>query len=93
MEKLIKHVLPLLIFTALLIYAGFVLSHLWRWFVVPLGVHSISTAWGIGLITVFSIFKSYTFPSEEVSPYEKLFLEFIMVNFAFLIGYFTSFYM
>jgi uncharacterized membrane protein len=36
---------------------GFVISTLWRWFIVPLGVVQIGMVWALGLSTILGYFK------------------------------------
>ena len=41
------------------IWSGFVLSVLWAWFFVPLGIPAISTAHGIGIALLTGFLRSY----------------------------------
>ncbi len=40
---------------------GFIISHLWRWFVVPLGVHPIGIAQAVGLDALWRAFSPNPF--------------------------------
>ena len=46
-------------------YAGFVLSLMWGWFVVPLGVETISWVHAIGLMVVISVLNPGWLPEES----------------------------
>jgi len=48
--------LALLLIVPVTIFRGYVLSQLWHWFVVPLGVTDIGIAWAIGLSVLVTLF-------------------------------------
>lgn len=50
-----------------IIWNGYVLSVLWSWFIVPLGVVSITIAWAIGLSVVIGLFKATVSNTSETS--------------------------
>ena len=44
---------------------GWVLTYLWRWFVVPLGVKELSIAWAIGISVVVSMLTKQWQPEQK----------------------------
>lgn len=51
----------------LAIYSGFVLSYLWLWFIVPLGVPAIAIGHAIGIMTI----KNFVFYKYQKEKTEK----------------------
>ncbi|EFR0233243.1 hypothetical protein HZM05_002808 [Salmonella enterica] len=47
------------------IYSGFAISTLWGWFIVPLGVVSITTPWGIGIYCMAEIIRGRRIKIQE----------------------------
>jgi len=43
-----------------ILMGGWVISILWNWFIVPLGLPAISLAHSIGLSLMVNVFKGYT---------------------------------
>jgi hypothetical protein len=65
----------LLLFTIASVLEGFVLSSLWEWFVVPLGVRHISIVHAIGICVLldFLTYHYYDYKkSEEIGLIESL---------------------
>lgn len=52
----------------LTIFRGIVLSDLWLWFMVPLGVKPIGTAWAIGISCLGGMFTLHTSKNKEEKP-------------------------
>jgi energy-coupling factor transporter transmembrane protein EcfT len=50
MDKLTKFLGGVALWIAVVILHGWVLTYLWKWFIVPLGVVKIGVAWAIGVI-------------------------------------------
>jgi len=50
-----RTIIVLLIASALFLVHGVVLTQLWGWFIVPLGVPAISLAWAVGLSCVVGL--------------------------------------
>ena len=48
-EFIIITITVLLLFVVYAVYAGFVIKELWEWFIVPLGVNSITIMHGVGI--------------------------------------------
>lgn len=57
MKAMSLFLMIVLITTLYYIYAGFVLTELWFWFIVPMGVIPITIPWAVGLMLTFSIAK------------------------------------
>jgi membrane protein implicated in regulation of membrane protease activity len=55
-------VLGLMLVVLNVIYSGWVLSLLWLWFIVPLGVASINVPWAIGLLLIVRLLPVRNFP-------------------------------
>jgi hypothetical protein len=53
---------------------GFVISKLWEWFIVPLGVQNITIAWALGFSTFVGLFQSHNlFSGNNIeNPKEKV---------------------
>lgn len=54
--KIFGWIIILLIDIPVMIYRGIVLSSLWLWFVVPLGVKPVGTAQALGISMLISLF-------------------------------------
>jgi len=95
MEKILNPLnwLPLVVHTAIVIFAGWVLSQLWVWFVVPFGIQPIHTAWGTGLIILASIFSSPKIPKDDESVWELQIFNFLSVCIALLGGWIAQMFM
>jgi len=65
---------------------GFIISRLWKWFVVPLGVRPISIAWAVGLDALWRAFAPNPF-SKSVPPAEALARMFYRACAVLSIGY------
>lgn len=65
MGTLLIVLLTLLTITLLAVIRGFVLSVLWDWFMVPLGVAEIGIAWAIGLSLIVGFFTSHLYSGEN----------------------------
>jgi hypothetical protein len=86
--------IPVVLVYFLLAY-GFVLSQLWLWFVVPLGVVPISILQACGLLLVVSctIPKSDIYKKKEEVDSGKLIGWYITPWFTYLIGYCVHYFM
>ncbi len=73
MAKLIAWLLVIAIDIPVIMLRGFVLSVLWLWFIVPLGVSPIGIAWGIGLSILVGLFTMNFAKQTEIDagPMEK----------------------
>ena len=83
----------LVAFLALVLLRGWVLSVLWGWFLVPLGIPAIgiSHALGVNLIVTYLI---YQYPNFRSEPNLKESLTYIFIPFAALgIGWVFHFFM
>ena len=47
-----KTLLTLAVASGVALFRGYVLSHLWGWFVVPLGVHALGVLPAVGLMVM-----------------------------------------
>ena len=52
----------------LLAFRGFVLSRLWLWFIVPLGIPLISISWAIGIAVMATMFIPISNKPAEKPP-------------------------
>jgi ACR3 family arsenite efflux pump ArsB len=70
-----KHIAAFLILVLfdipVLLFRGFVLVHLWEWFVTPLGVQSISIAHAIGLSLIINLLLSQIARKADVDNGEE----------------------
>ena len=73
----------------LAIWRGFVLSYLWQWFLVPLGVSEISIAHAIGLSVLVGMFTSHIKSKSEDAKgaWQPLVTAFAAALAAFGLGY------
>ena len=55
----------------LALWYGFVLSILWSWFVVPLGLHAITVPHAIGLTLIVSLMRPYRKPDDSKAGSNK----------------------
>jgi hypothetical protein len=72
---MINLILLLLLFAVLSVtYRGWVLTMLWSWFLVPLGVPAISTATALGIVLIVAILTTHatnkTDKTESKDPWE-----------------------
>jgi hypothetical protein len=71
---------------------GFMLSYLWEWFVVPLGVRSIRIAQAIGLAMIVSMLTyKHQEPKEDEDALSKLIASMTVKLVAFGIAFGVSF--
>jgi len=57
-ENTIKNMLAIILLPFVLLLQGFVLSKLWLWFVMPLGVPAISIVHAMGITILFNLFNN-----------------------------------
>ncbi len=96
-EKKISSVIRVFVISPLFtIYNGFVISKLWLWFLVPLGIFEIRIVQAIGISLIFSILKGFSISDlilneDNVIPLWKIYLTgFIMNNIFLLSGFIYS---
>lgn len=89
MERLLdqRFWIAIALYFAMLIFSGYSLSILWLWYVVPLGMQAVNIAWGVGLICLSSIFRTYTLNADDDYPIGSIIFQFLMVAFALFIGW------
>lgn len=72
----------------LVIYKAMIAAYLWAWFVVPLGLPTISTAWMYGLILLIQLITYDPSATRKKGEwFETLFGAFFGWNIVWLIGY------
>jgi uncharacterized membrane protein len=54
------------------IIRGAILSVMWTWFIVPLGVHSIGVAWAVGISVIVGFLTIDTTPREDAPKFLDL---------------------
>lgn len=86
MKFLIGFVIIIVLSIPLSIFGGLVLSDLWKWFVVPLGVVPIGIAHAIGLMQVVGMFKA-GLATAKVGDGDAPVAEAIAGLFGFLVAY------
>lgn len=77
------------------LYKSFVLTKLWAWFFVPLGLRPISLAWAVGIVTtVVLVSPGQTSDARAVRKYfkiapdkERQVVGYFMIALLFLIGW------
>ena len=87
---MILAVLAILVLALLiLIWRGFVLSYLWLWFMVPLGLPEVSLGESVGLILIARVLTFALSPNDDKEKewYEKLLIWFLAPLIALGIGY------
>jgi hypothetical protein len=73
MSKLLKILGVLILGISLIIFNGFVITQLWNWFIVPLGVISISIAHAIGLSLIIGMLTlRINAEYKEMKPWEYM---------------------
>ena len=76
------------------IYSGFVLSKLWLWFLVPLGIFQIGTIQGIGIVYIFSVVKGVSICDHinngKIQIYKMYLTSFIFNTLILFFGYIYS---
>lgn len=92
-EMTIGCLLMILIMPVEMAFRGFVIYKLWGWFVVPLGVASITIAWALGFSVLVSLLKG-TSTSSSNEQGDKGFWEIIISSIitAFLVPAFCLFF-
>ena len=75
-----------------MIYAGGVLSYLWGWFVVPMGVTPITPQWGCGLMIIVALLKGMPDGDGNDSISTVLFKSFSLTTAALALGAVLHFY-
>jgi len=90
-----KAVLALLITPFSMMYHGYALSILWRWFVVPtFGIPALSIPAAIGLGLTIAYLTHQNIQEDESRPIEQAFaLAVIKPTFALFIGWLVQFFM
>jgi len=94
METLIAIMFMLIIIIPIGLYRGWVLTILWMWFIVPLGVPEIGIAhaWGIsmiiGMLTATHIYKEDKNPVKSFT--NLIFAPLILLAFAYVIHSFMG---
>ncbi len=80
-----------------ILYSGFAISLLWSWFVVPLGVAPINTAWAIGLSCIAGTIKGFPEPTasreDGFTAYFDLLNPFLATTLLLIVGFVTHFFM
>lgn len=68
---------------------GWVLSYLWAWFLVPLGVRPLGVAWAIGLAVLVGLLTNHHVPvkDQKIDSYELLAGQIVRPLLALLVGY------
>jgi hypothetical protein len=72
-------VIVLIALFPIIILRGFVLSRLWAWFLIPLGLPSIGVAHAIGIALIFSAFFSKSSTTNKNNYVERTFEGFVEV--------------
>ncbi len=93
MQAILLFLGVLAIIVPLSIWKGFVLSILWGWFLVPLGVPAIGTAHAIGIAVLVSMLTYQHRKSSSEVSLEPLFLSFVSPLFALAIGHIVKGFM
>jgi glucan phosphoethanolaminetransferase (alkaline phosphatase superfamily) len=95
MKKLegINNIKIFFLLVASLLYECFILSLLWKWFIVPLGVIEINMAHVLGIYILFYIFKGGDCNLESTDDYLNNYLSImIKLTISLTIGYILSFW-
>lgn len=69
-------------------YSSYVLTLLWSWFIVPLGVVNITIPWAIGLSCLAGMYKGIPAQNEDSGWYE-LIMPVIATTLFLIIGFFA----
>ena len=71
------------------LYAGWVLSDLWNWFIAPFGIAEITKAHAIGILITVSIMKGVGYIPKEKDNQSVVYASLFAPIFSWLIGYFV----
>lgn len=67
---------------------GWALLHLWQWFIVPLGVPSLTLSWAIGISLVVGLLTNHNYPKkgEESDTSQVAYMIFLRPILALVVG-------
>lgn len=76
------------------LYAGFAITMLWSWFIVPFGVMHITFPWAIGLSCLAGMFKGIPASSgNDESAFSELLKPYIVITLSLIVGYIAHLFM